>query len=153
MHIRNLHARINLDFNHLCICTIFSWVTVILICATCGASGTVGRITHCNMGNFKNILKQLWNYIWLWCLVFKELLEYCHVAMCNSATSATCATSGTNLTTTVTQPKIVQMHWGLKSRLILACRFRICTQNLHINNTFVDIRCLICHSLINKLIN
>ena len=34
--------------------------------------------------------------------VFKELLEYCHVAMCNSATCATCAT---NLTMTVTQPK------------------------------------------------
>ena len=39
--------------------------------------------------------------------VFKELLEYCHVAMCNSAT---CATSGTNLTMTVTQPNIVQIH-------------------------------------------
>ena len=29
MHIRNLHARINLDFNPQCICTIFDWVTVI----------------------------------------------------------------------------------------------------------------------------
>ena len=53
----------------------------------------------------------------------------------------------------VTQPKIVQMHRRLKSRLIHACRFRIYTQNLHINNSLVDIRCLICHSLINTLIN
>ena len=32
------------------------------------------------------------------------------------------------------------MHRGLKSRLIPACIFRIYTQNLHINNTSVDIR-------------
>ena len=54
--------------------------------------------------------------------------------MCNSATYATYATSGTNLRMTVTNPKIVQMHIRLKSRLILAYRFRICIQNLRINN-------------------
>ena len=41
----------------------------------------------------------------------------------------------------------------LKYRLISACRFRICTQNVDINNTFVDIRCPIFNSLMNKLIH
>ena len=62
-------------------------------------------------------------------------------------------TSGTNLTLTVTQLKIVQIHCILKSRLIPACSFQICTYNLHINITFVDIRCRIFNWLINKLIN
>ena len=69
------------------------------------------------------------------------MLEYCNVAMYIAATCATCATSSTNLTMTVTQPKTVWIHWRLKSGLIPVCRFRMCTQNLHINNTFVDIRC------------
>ena len=31
------------------------------------------------------------------------MLKYCHVAMCISATCATCTTNGTNLTMAVTQ--------------------------------------------------
>ena len=42
--------------------------------------------------------------------------------MCISATCTTCATSGTNLTMTVTQLKIMKLHCRLKSRLILECR-------------------------------
>ena len=37
------------------------------------------------------------------------------------------------------------------SRVIHGCRFQICNQILHIDNTFADIRCPICNQLINKL--
>ena len=143
MYIRNLHAGNNLDFNLEWIFTIFGWVTVIvkfvpLVAQVAEMDNTIWVTSK--------IYLQLWNYIWLWYLIFKEVLEYRHIAVCISVTCATCLTNGTNLTMTVNQPKI--KNWRLKYRLIPACK--ICTQNLHINNTFVDFRCPIFNSLINK---
>ena len=49
-------------------------------------------------------------------------MEYSRIVLCISTTCTTCATSGTNLTMTVTQLKIMKLHCRLKSRLILECR-------------------------------
>ena len=47
------------------------------IFATCGTSGTSGN------NNAKSYLNDFeTTYIWLWNIVFKEVLEHCHIAMC-----------------------------------------------------------------------
>ena len=69
----------------------------------CGIVGTSRDNTHSNMGDFKKIHLTDFKLDFVMNIDVWKMLKYCHVAMCISATCATCTTNGTNLTMAVTQ--------------------------------------------------
>ena len=61
--------------------------------------------------------------------------------------------SGTNLTMSVAQPKIIQMLRELGPRVINRCKLQVCNKISQIDNNLFVIRSTRFYWLINKLIN